>query len=97
MLLEGRNDRIFCVMAIASRSSSAMKWTLPETEAFAWAEPISAMVQTWPVTALITSGPQMNMFAVLRVMIRKSMRAGEYAAPPAHGPAMTAICSYNFV
>ena len=31
----------------------------------------------WPVTALMTSGPQMNMFACLLTMMMKSIRAGE--------------------
>ncbi len=46
---------------------------------------------TSPVAARITSGPAMNMCAVLSTMMTKSVRAGEYAAPPAQGPAMTEI------
>jgi len=49
---------------------------LPLTEALVAAEPISSIVTVCPVAALITSGPQMNMFAFFRVMIRKSVRAG---------------------
>jgi len=44
------------------------------------------------VTALITSGPVMNMWLLSAVMITKSVRAGEYTDPPAHGPNMTQIC-----
>ena len=40
----------------------------------------------------MTSGPQMNILRVPLTMMMKSISAGEYAAPPAHGPAMMAIC-----
>ncbi len=45
-----------------------------------------------PVAALMTSGPAMNIVAVRSTMMMKSVSAGEYAAPPAHGPAMIEIC-----
>ncbi len=45
-----------------------------------------------PVTALTTSGPVMNICEVSRTMNTKSVSAGEYAAPPAHGPSITLIC-----
>ena len=77
---------------MASRSSSAIKWTLPLTEACISAPPTSSMLTSRPVTALITCGPVMNMCALCRVMMIQSISAGEYDAPPAHGPAMMAIC-----
>ena len=45
-----------------------------------------------PVTVLITSGPVMNMCEVSFTMKVKSVMAGEYTAPPAHGPMITLIC-----
>ena len=45
-----------------------------------------------PVTVRITSGPVMNMCDVSRTMNTKSVIAGEYTAPHAHGPMMTLIC-----
>ena len=50
---------------------------------------------TSPVTALTTSGPVTNMWAFSFVMMTKSVMAGEYTAPPAHGPRMTEICGMN--
>ena len=40
----------------------------------------------------MTSGPVMNMYEVSRVMKIKSVIAGEYTAPPAHGPMIALIC-----
>lgn len=45
-----------------------------------------------PVTVLMTSGPVTNIWLVLSTMITKSVRAGEYTAPPAAGPMMIEIC-----
>jgi hypothetical protein len=39
----------------------------------------------------MTCGPVMNIWAC-RVWMMKSVRAGEYAAPPAHGPQIRLIC-----
>lgn len=44
------------------------------------------------MTAWTTSGPVMNIWEVSRTMNTKSVRAGEYAAPPAQGPSITEIC-----
>ena len=38
------------------------------------------------MTARITSGPVMNMWLDDSTMNTKSVIAGEYTAPPAHGP-----------
>jgi hypothetical protein len=40
----------------------------------------------------MTSGPVMNMCEVSRTMYTKSVMAGEYTAPPAHGPMISEIC-----
>ena len=40
----------------------------------------------------ITSGPVTNMWLVRSTMKMKSVSAGEYTAPPAHGPMMAEIC-----
>ena len=39
----------------------------------------------------MTSGPVMNIFEVSLTMTVKSVRAGEYADPPAQGPRMSEI------
>ena len=44
-----------------------------------------------PVTFFITSGPVMNMWLVSSTIKTKSVMAGEYTAPPAHGPTTTEI------
>ncbi len=54
--------------------------------------PTSSIVTVLPVTALMTSGPVMNIWAFDFVIMTKSINAGEYAAPPAQGPQITAIC-----
>ncbi len=58
---------------------------------WASAPPSSSEVTCSPVTCAMTLGPVMNMWA-WRVWMMKSVSAGEYAAPPAHGPAMIEIC-----
>ena len=45
-----------------------------------------------PVTVFTTSGPVMNMYDVPSTMRTKSVIAGEYTAPPAHGPMTSEIC-----
>ena len=45
-----------------------------------------------PRTVLMTSGPVMNILEILSTTKTKSVRAGEYTAPPAQGPRMTEIC-----
>jgi hypothetical protein len=60
----------------------------------AWlvAPPSSSRVTSSPVTVFTTSGPVMNMCEVSRTMKMKSVMAGLYTAPPAHGPRITLIC-----
>ena len=64
----------------------------PEMLACVMAPPSSSNVTSSPVTVLITSGPVMNMCDVSLTMNVKSVMAGEYTAPPAHGPMITLIC-----
>ncbi len=56
------------------------------------APPSSSSVTSSPVTVFTTSGPVMNMCELSRTMKMKSVMAGLYTAPPAHGPRMTEIC-----
>ena len=56
------------------------------------APPSSCCVTFSPVTVFTTSGPVMNMYEVSSTMNTKSVMAGEYTAPPAHGPMITLIC-----
>ncbi len=60
----------------------------------AWliAPPSSSRVTSSPVTVFTTSGPVMNMWLVPWTMKMKSVIAGLYTAPPAHGPRITLIC-----
>jgi len=48
-------------------------------------------VTSSPVTVFTTSGPVMNMYEVSSTMKMKSVMAGLYTAPPAHGPMITLI------
>ena len=73
-------------------SSAAAKWATPEA-CRAWcAPPSSSFVTSSCVTVLMTSGPVMNMYEVFSTMKMKSVIAGEYTAPPAHGPMTAEIC-----
>ncbi len=56
------------------------------------APPSSSNSTSSPVTFLITSGPVMNIWEVSLTMKKKSVMAGEYTAPPAHGPMIRLIC-----
>ncbi len=73
-------------------SSSYAKCETPETEEWTSAPPRPFWLIFSPVTAWTTSGPVMNICEVSRTMKMKSVSAGEYAAPPAHGPSITLIC-----
>jgi hypothetical protein len=56
------------------------------------APPSASLVTSSWVTVLMTSGPVMNMYEVPSTMRMKSVIAGEYTAPPAHGPRIALIC-----
>jgi hypothetical protein len=60
----------------------------------AWllAPPSASLVTSSWVTVLMTSGPVMNMYEVPSAMRMKSVIAGEYTAPPAHGPRIALSC-----
>ena len=73
-------------------SVGAAKWATPLRAVCACAPPNSSWVTSSPVTALMTSGPVMYICPVPSVMKMKSVMAGEYTAPPAHGPMMTESC-----
>ena len=64
----------------------------PDIEPCTSAPPSSSWVTRRPVTDSTTSGPVRYIRAVSRTMNTKSASAGEYAAPPAHGPRITLIC-----
>ena len=52
----------------------------------------TANYTTSPSTVFTTLGPVRNMYAVPSIIIVKSVSAGEYTAPPAHGPKIPEIC-----
>ena len=65
---------------------------MPERVLWVRAPPSSSKPTSSPVTVLMTSGPVMNMCEVWSTMTVKSVIAGEYTAPPAHGPMTSEIC-----
>ena len=56
------------------------------------APPSSSNSTSSPVTVRMTSGPVMNMCEVPSTITVKSVMAGEYTAPPAHGPMTSESC-----
>ena len=96
----GASPRLFCgkkpsryrTSARHDCSSAETKVATPLLDAWLAAPPSSSSVTSSPVTVLTTSGPVMNMWLVSRTMKMKSVIAGEYTAPPAHGPSTTEIC-----
>src|ERR1700739_2297985 len=74
-----------------SASSCARKCATPEVSLCVIAPPSCSFVTSSSVTVLMTSGPVMNMYDVLSTIITKSVIAGEYTAPPAHGPMIAEI------
>ena len=66
-------------------SSGNTRCATPE-RIVAAAPPSSSFVTSSCVTARMTSGPVMNMWLDDSTMNTKSVIAGEYTAPPAHGP-----------
>ena len=65
---------------------------IPDLVVCAFAPPNSSCVTSSFVTAFTTSGPVTNRYDVSRTMKVKSVKAGEYTAPPAHGPMTSDIC-----
>ena len=76
-LFEGRKLSRYRTCARHSASSSAMNPAMPLRVACVVAPPSSSNVTSSPVTALMTSGPVMNMFDVPFTMKMKSVMAGE--------------------
>ncbi len=76
----------------ASMSFSNARSHTPDLVECEIAPPSSSAVTSSWVTVLTTSGPVTNMYDVSLTMKMKSVIAGEYTAPPAHGPIITEIC-----
>ncbi len=79
-------------MRSASTSSSNARSATPERVVCVTAPPSSSAVTSSCVTVFTTSGPVTNMYDESFTMKMKSVIAGEYTAPPAHGPMMSEIC-----
>ena len=73
-------------------SSASVKCDTPERVACVIAPPSCSFVTSSWVTVLMTSGPVMNMYDVRSTIRMKSVIAGEYTAPPAHGPMIADSC-----
>src|SRR5262245_4336173 len=91
-LFDGRNDMRYRTSSRHDFSSGATNVATPDLVAWLMAPPSSSSVTSSPVTVFTTSGPVMNMCDVSRTMKMKSVMAGLYTAPPAHGPRITLIC-----
>ena len=96
----GGFSRAFCgrkasssrTLRSTASSPSASRWATPDFLVCTSAPPSSLKVTSSRVTDLITSGPVMNIYDDPRFMMMKSVSAGLYTAPPAHGPRMAEIC-----
>ena len=92
MLFWGRKVMSSRMSARHSSSLSAAKCATPDVVPWVWAPPSSSAETLSCVTALMTSGPVTNMYDVFLTMNTKSVIAGEYTAPPAHGPRIAETC-----
>ena len=79
-------------MAMHSSSVDAVKCVTPDLLPCTLAPPSCSCVTTSPSTAFTGPGPVRNMYEVFSTMKVKSVSAGLYTAPPAHGPMMALIC-----
>src|SRR5688572_33042319 len=86
--MKSRSRRIFWRH---STSFAQAKCATPDFEAWVSAPPSSSIVTSSWVTVFTTLGPVTNMYDVCRTMYVKSVIAGEYTAPPAHGPRIAEI------
>ena len=91
-LFDGMNDSSRRQCSFISSSSAAVRYATPLFVACVIAPPSSSKLTSSPVTALVTSGPVMNICEMPSTITVKSVIAGEYTAPPAHGPATRLIC-----
>jgi hypothetical protein len=79
-------------MISASTSFSNARSATPLRVVCVVAPPSSSAVTSSCVTVFTTSGPVTNMYELSFTMKMKSVMAGEYTAPPAHGPMIMLIC-----
>jgi len=86
------NDSSSRIRAMHASSSVSVKCETPDRDACVDAPPSCSFVTSSCVTVLITSGPVMNMYDVRSTIRMKSVMAGEYTAPPAHGPMIADSC-----
>src|SRR3954447_6327800 len=89
--LEGKCARAARTISAACTSPSATRCATP-CLACTFGPPRSSAVMRSRVTFSTTAGPVRNMRASGPAMTVRSPSAGEYAAPPAHGPPITLIC-----
>src|SRR5690242_16397953 len=90
-ITEAERSRQFCgryskssrICRKQSCSEPATKWQTPDLTLWVLAPPSDSKSQDSPVADLITSGPVMNIWLVPSIMKTKSVKAGEYTAPPA--------------
>src|SRR3712207_5516558 len=85
-------DNSFFILSKQSYSLLAMKCATPDLVACARAPPNSSKDTSWLSTSLTTSGPVTNIWPTFSTITTKSVIAGEYTAPPAHGPMLAVIC-----
>ena len=86
MLLSGKKEKSLRIWRSVTTSLSNAPCATPDLAVCVDAPPSSSWVTSSRVTVLTTSGPVTNMCDVSRTMKMKSVSAGEYTAPPAHGP-----------
>ncbi len=75
-----------------SSSESCTKCATPEVRPCTSAPPSPSKSTSSCVTVFTTFGPVTNMYEMPRTMNTKSVIAGLYTAPPAHGPNTALIC-----
>src|SRR5690554_5046627 len=92
MLLDGRKLNNLLISWIHASSLALLKCATPLIWLWVVAPPKASEETSSPVTVFMTWGPVINIWLVLSTIKIKSVMAGEYTAPPAHGPIMTEIC-----
>ena len=91
-LLSGKKSTNLRTSAKASTSFSKAPSATEDFLVWVEAPPSSSALTISFVTVLTTSGPVTNMYELSLTIKMKSVIAGEYTAPPAHGPMITLIC-----
>ncbi len=89
---DGRKLNSIRTIIIDSTSFSNARSATPDLVEWVTAPPRSSAVTSSCVTVFTTSGPVTNMYELSFTMRMKSVIAGEYTAPPAHGPMITDTC-----